>query len=259
MQPGFAMLDIMEMCTAYYVPLNRFKKKDLFDLMAASGLEAGLLRDQPRAEFSALHGKPQAAGGKTRRSRATIECKYPNDVARQTGIVVAGSAGEKVRSAATLFAQAAMLAGLQATQKDDYPITVMTGHSITEINVSPAPIEYTAIDAPDHFVVISTDGLAKSRRRIERLPESCTLLAEETLELPETQARILRLPFARTAKKINRLSIATVALAALLQHSGMFPTAAFADSIAKFQKRDIAAINLRALDAGVALVARTGS
>ena len=66
----------------------------------------------------------------------------------QTGIVIAGSAGQKIRSAAGLFAQAGMFANLNAVQKDDYPITVMTGHSITEITLSPERIDYTAIDSP---------------------------------------------------------------------------------------------------------------
>ncbi len=260
-QPGFAMLDIWNLCTAYYVPRNRFKRRDLFGLIETSGLETGLLFDKPRPEFSAryreTYGAETRPGPKRARiaKRATIEPKYANDVDRQTGIVIAGSAGEKVRSAATLFAQASMLAGLQATQKDDYPITVMTGHSITEINLSPSLIEYTAIEAPDHFVVISNDGLKKSWKRIERLAESCTLYAEETLELPETRARTIRLPFARTAKKIDRLTIATVALAALLQDAGLFPTGAFAEAISNFQKQVVAEVNLRALDAGAGLVA----
>jgi pyruvate/2-oxoacid:ferredoxin oxidoreductase beta subunit/Pyruvate/2-oxoacid:ferredoxin oxidoreductase gamma subunit len=254
-QPGFAMLDIWELCTAYYVPRNRFKKKDLYDLIESCGLELGLLVDKPRGEYSARYREAYETGKKGPRKKREIAPGFTNALTRQSGIVIAGSAGQKIRSSATLFAEAAMFAGLNATQKDDYPITVMTGHSVTELNVGPSPIEYTAIESPDCFVVVSDDGLKKVRQRIGTLPETCTLYAEESLELPETKARVLRLPFVRTARKVNRLSIGVVALAAVLQDTGMFPADAYGKSISTFQKGEIAEVNLRALEAGIGLAA----
>ncbi len=254
-QPGFAMLDIWELCTAYYVPRNRFKKKDLYELIENCGLELGLLVDKPRAEYSARYREAYETGKKAARQRREIEPQFTNALGRRTGIVIAGSAGQKIRSSATLFAEAAIFAGLTATQKDDYPITVMTGHSVTELNVSPTPIEYTAIESPDCFVVVSDEALKKVRQRIGKLPETCTLYAEESLELPETRAKVVRLPFVRTARKIDRLSIGIVALAAVLQDTGMFPTDAYAKAISTFQKGEVAEVNLRALEAGIELVA----
>jgi len=143
-----------------------------------------------------------------------------------------------------------MFASLEATQKDDYPITVMTGHSITEVILSPERIDYTAIDSPDYFVVVSEDGLYKSRERIKKLAGSATLYAEESLDLPATDAKVLRLPFAATAKKINRLSIGIVAMGSMLADSGLFPMDAFDESISTLQKRAVAEVNLQALQAG---------
>ena len=253
-QPGFAMLDIWELCTAYYVPRNRFKKKDLYELIDRCGLELGLLADKPRPEYSARYREAYEARKEGKKARPKILPEFANAVDRQTGVVIAGSAGQKIRSSATQFAQASMFAGLNATQKDDYPITVMTGHSVTELNVSPSAIEYTAIESPDCFVVVSEDGLKKTRQRIERLPESCTLYVEDTLDLPATGARIVRLPFVQTARKVNRLSIGIVALAAVLQDTGMFPVGALAKSISTFQKPEVADVSLKALEAGIGLV-----
>jgi Pyruvate/2-oxoacid:ferredoxin oxidoreductase gamma subunit len=174
-------------------------------------------------------------------------------VKRQTGIVIAGSAGQKIRSAATLFAEGAMFAGLHASQKDDYPITVQTGHSVAEIIVSPETIEYTGIAAPDFFVVLSADGLKRTRARIAKLPETCTLYAEESLELPETRARVRRVPFATVGREVSRLSVATAALATVLVDGGLFSLEAFAKAITTFQKAAIAEINLKAVAAGAAL------
>ena len=96
----------------------------------------------------------------------SIEPCHPHAITEQTGIVLAGSAGQKIRSTATLFAEGSIFAGLNATQKDDYPITVQTGHSVSEIILSPQRIDYTGIDSPDFFVVLSAEGLARVRARI---------------------------------------------------------------------------------------------
>ncbi len=254
-QPGFSMLDIWELCTAYYMPRNELKKKDLVNIMHGSNLQHGLLADRPRAEYGARYREIYVDAATPGTEPRTIEPKFGNKVHGQIGIVVAGSAGQKTRSAAGLLAQAAMYAGLSATQKDDYPVTVMTGHSISEVIVSPQRIDYTAIDTPDYFVVVSKDGLNKSKARIGQLLPTCTLYLEETLELPQTRARVIRLPLQATAKKINRLSLGVVALAAFLRDSDLFPSDALAEAITGFQKADIAATSLRALQAGADLIA----
>ena len=108
---------------------------------------------------------------------------------------------------------------------------------------------------PDYFLVISEDGLKRARARIAALPETCTLYADESLELPETKAKVVRLPWAETAKKIDRLSVAVIALATVLQDAGLFPVEAFKGAISKFQRAKIAEINVKAADAGAGLAA----
>ena len=253
-EPGFAMLDIWEMCTAYYQPRNELKKKDLTDMMSRLNMDHGQIVHAPRPEFGASLRQVWQAAKKDDRPRKIIEPRFDHAVVEQTGIVIAGSAGQKIRSAAATFAQGAMFANLKATQKDDYPITVMTGHSVTEIIISPQTIEYTAIDSPDCFIVISEDGLKKSQARIAGLDDSCTLYVEETLELPQTRARVVRLPFVQTAKKVNRLSLGTIALAAVLADRGLFPIEALETAVSAFQKPAIAEVNLKAIKAGEELL-----
>jgi len=253
-QPGFSMLDIWEMCTAYYLLHNKLKKKDLMDIMDRNNLKYGLVVSNPRPEYGAQYRATYVDTATLERKPHTIETKFSNNVMRQTGIVIAGSAGQKVRSSAKLLAQSSMCAGLSVTQKDDYPITVMTGYSVSEIIVSPERINYTAIDTADYFVLVSVDGLKNTKSRIKKLPSTCTLYVEKSLKLPHTEAKIIRLPLITTAKKINRLSICIMALAALVKDSGIINLDAFAEAITTFQKPATAKISLKALDAGSALI-----
>ncbi len=255
-QPGFAMIDIWELCTAHYTARNKFGKKELFALLDSFGFTLGLQADKPRPEYSLRYREAYEAGKSVLKPRPPIEQKHPNSVGRQMGIIIAGSAGQKIRSAATSFAEGAMFAGLNATQKDDYPITVQTGHSVAEIIISPERIDYTGIDSPDCFILISEDGLKRTRARIEQLPQTCVLYAEESIELPETRARVRRLPFEQIGKQVSRLSVAVAALGTMLEDTGMFPVESFATAVRTFQRAAIAEINLQALDAGAKLASK---
>ncbi|MEW6743944.1 MAG: thiamine pyrophosphate-dependent enzyme [Planctomycetota bacterium] len=256
-QPGFAMVDVVELCMAYYAKRNEMHKAELLKLLAELDFKLGCIVDEPRPEYSTSYREAYEAGKSVVKSREKIKPSFTANVRRQTGVILAGSAGQKIRSSATLLAEGAIASGLYATQKDDYPITVMTGHSVAEIIVSPEPIDYTGIDTPDYLVALSQDGVKRTAARIKKAAETCTVYADEALELPETRARVVRLPFAKTAAAHDRLSVGIVALGAMLQETGMFPNEAMASIISSSQKPTMAEVNLRALASGAALLRRS--
>jgi pyruvate/2-oxoacid:ferredoxin oxidoreductase beta subunit/Pyruvate/2-oxoacid:ferredoxin oxidoreductase gamma subunit len=252
-QPGFAMVEIWELCTAYYMPRNELRKKELIDLLNHYGFRSGLLADNPRSEYSVKYREAYEKGKSVIKRRPPIAAGHSHSVNKQTGILVAGSAGQKIKSTATMYAEGAMFAGLNATQKDDYPITVQTGHSLAEIILSPDRIDYTGIEIPDYLLVISEDGLKKSRALIEQLPEATVVYADASLDLPDTKALVRRFKWIRSGGDIGKLSVATAALAAMLEDTGLYPVEAFADAIRRSQSPSIAATNLQAMEAGARL------
>ena len=249
-QPGFAMLDIWELCTAYYSPRNKLTRKNLFQLMEQNDSKPGMITNKPRPEFSEQFQEKSKNIKQDAKTKPLIKTEYNHSVNKKTEIIIAGSAGQKIRSATTLFAMASMYCGLEVTQKDDYPITVMTGHSLSEVILSPESILYSAIESPEYFVLVSEDGLKATRDRIKNLPASCTLLVDDSVELPETRASVFRFPFLQTAKKINRFSVGTIALTVLVKFSRMFTLDALETAISAHQPPEIAEISLKALQAG---------
>jgi 2-oxoglutarate/2-oxoacid ferredoxin oxidoreductase subunit beta len=255
--PGFSILEVWELCTAYYAPRNKLTKKGLFSLMDDLTVKRGLIANRPRPEYrEQLREIDKSNRASTGSHEHVIEIAFDHRVEKQVGIVIAGSAGQKIRSAATLFAQASMLSGLNATQKDDYPITVQTGHSISEMIVGPERIDYTAIDSPDYFLLLSEDGLRSTLDRLQRLSEDCTVYAEESIDLPAIKARICRLPLRSTSNRIGKLSISTVALAAFLNDSRLFPIEAFLSAVEQFQEKNLRESALQAIHVGVQLTAK---
>ena len=101
---------------------------------------------------------------------------------------------------------------------------------------------------------IVASGLKRVRAQIEKLPEACILYIDDNLDLPKTKAKVKKLPFSKIGREVNKLSVATGALATVLTDSGMFPVEAFAAAIQRGQKAKIAETNLKAVSKGAELI-----
>ncbi|NQU88746.1 MAG: 2-oxoacid:acceptor oxidoreductase family protein, partial [Mariniphaga sp.] len=94
---------------------------------------------------------------------------------------IAGSAGSGAQLAANILAVAGMTAGLNATKKGEYPITVGTGFSVAEVILSREDINYSGIESPDVIIIISEDGLNKIKDKIN---DETFLVVDEKLGIP---------------------------------------------------------------------------
>jgi 2-oxoglutarate/2-oxoacid ferredoxin oxidoreductase subunit beta len=180
--PGFAVVEILELCTGFGVPLNRLDGKAL-RAMAEGRLGVRVRRTDRQPYHTVYRERFPAATPAPAPAAATPPRTYGHGLARPFAVVVAGSAGERVQTAGAALAQAGVLSGLHAIQKNDYPVTVGSGFSLSEVTLSPDPILYTGIDAPDAVVIASADGWreVKGRGDLERLAPGGLVIADESL------------------------------------------------------------------------------
>lgn len=225
---GFALVEILELCTGYGVPLNRMDGKTLRTLAEAEGRQLGLrVRRTDRRPFHELYREefpvrpPEGETGGPEEGSAS----FPHRLDHPMGIVVAGSAGERVQTAAAVLAHAAILSDLFCTQKNDYPVTVGSGFSLSEVKLSPETIRSTGIERPDAIVLTSEDGLREVRGRgdLERLAPDGVVLAEETLARALPGERVLPLPLRRI---LSPKMAALGGVAALMGRTGVLERAA---------------------------------
>ena len=253
---GFSAVDIWEYCTAYYVPRNELNKEKMMKLLETYGFKTGIVHKVERKEFIESYHEIYLNQPTKQFKQISLDTEFENNLTQKTGIIIAGAAGQKVKSSATVFGSSAILAGLYATQKDDYPITIMTGHSVSEIILDKKEINYTGIDNPDYLIVIAPEGLAKVKKIIQNMPETSTIFVDDQLLslLPNTNAKIESYPFKKAANAIDRFSITILSLATFLARTNLFPIEAFKKAVTLTQKKAIAEINLKAVEAGVKLV-----
>lgn len=254
--PDFALVDLWELCVAYYVSTNKLPPTGLVELSKRLDMPFGILQDlQPQATAppadSAKAGTANAAEDSADTSPAP-----PLRWAQRTEICIAGSAGQHIRSAAGVIGEIAVAGGLFAAQQDDFPITVRKGHSISNLIVSSEPILYAALDHPDVLIILSDDGL-KRLGRLDRLSASCLVLADDTLALPPTPATVRRIP----AEKFSRGAGKAAAALAVLAHALALTGRVAPDGLLTTGRAALAGkyrdANLRAIEFGLAFAAPT--
>jgi 2-oxoglutarate/2-oxoacid ferredoxin oxidoreductase subunit beta len=249
--PGFALLDIWELCTAYYVPGNDFSRSALMQTMQGLNFPSGVLQKLDNPEYAHAY-REQSRKVETQNLASLqprlFEKKFDSALTKTMRVILAGAAGGKVRSTASALAVGGMLSGLWATQRDDYPVSVMTGYSISELILSRDEIMYMGIDKPDILAVLTPEGLSQVPRQLRAMDESQTVyVVPELAEHVQTRARKIVFRFENSVPSKKSLAVTTTA--AIVRHANLYPLAAFREAISEGQRAEIAQENLKAVDA----------
>lgn len=247
---GFSLVDIWELCTAYYVPNNRFSKSLLENTLSTLNFRVGIVHQSTRPEYSQAYRQSVAnEAGKIAMPAQPIQTKCQSELEKRIGIVIAGAAGRKINSAATLFCRGAVLSGLWATQRNDYPVTVKSGHSIAEVILAPQEIGYTGISRPELMLLLFKEGLPVVRAQLAEMTEADTLIVNCDLLPIQTKAKILSLDFKQTGRWAGKKEYwAMIALARVLNKIQIYPLEAFKEAVSA--RSEFAEDNLAAIEAG---------
>jgi pyruvate/2-oxoacid:ferredoxin oxidoreductase beta subunit len=227
--PGFSVVEVLELCTAYGVRWNAVTGKALREIALGHGWEFGVLRRSERPSFSEAwrmkHPSVAQVSSSMSPDADPVEPIPPPQLDREVGIVVAGSAGEHAQSAAGFLARAAIRSGLRATQKNDNPVTQGAGFSLSEVLLSPRSIGFTAIERPFAILVASADGARELSRggHLERCLPETVLIVDDSVDFPAVPGAKRFLPLRRLAGASNA---ALAAVFALVEQSGILPVSA---------------------------------
>ncbi len=246
--PGFALLDVWDLCTAYFVPMNKLGRKGMDTTMAELGLEAGVLYERNVAEYAETY-REAASGLGARREPVTISIDFDSELRAPMSIVAAGSAGTKVRSAVRLVGLAAIRSGLWATQRDDFPVTVKAGHSISQLVLSPEKIPPVGVAVPDVLALISEDGLKEVGGMLEAMGPDQLVVTLPEFGSVETDARVEVIDSKSWDRRVPKVQFGLLLLSVAIVRTGMFPVEALrAAATGPFETE-----NLNAIEAGMGL------
>jgi len=194
---GFSIVEVLELCTEHGTKRNDLKGNMLLKLAEDEGHETGVIKNSPvRPEFSIKYKKDVQSHAGEIKSSAFFNPESNHNLKKPNGLIIAGSAGERVQSSAGMLAQAAAMAGLTVTQKNDNPVTQGSGFSLSEVIISPEEIGYTGVAVADYVIVVSENGLKEIAAQgvYNRIDEKTIFIIDESLILPDTGLNIISLP-----------------------------------------------------------------
>lgn len=249
--PGFALVDIWELCTAYFLPRNKLKPAMLDEHARLLSMPMGLLRENGRP-VTMPPAHPTQPPGPTAAPRQTdAQVAFPWTGRRE--LWIAGSAGQRIRSAAGLVGELATAGGQHASQLDDFPITVRKGHSVSYLIVSDKPIRYLGCDHPELVILLSEDGI-KRLGRLSDLTPTCTVVADASLTVEGPTGNIWRFDFRAIQKEVGAESAAWTVLAYAIVRAGWIDAPALRAAATATFRGAYREKNLAALEAAIIML-----
>jgi pyruvate/2-oxoacid:ferredoxin oxidoreductase beta subunit len=220
-RPGFSLVEVMEICTSYGVKSNPEMK--LSKVVESAGLATTVLADQAATAYvtNLREGLPSLLSASN-----VIPSQAETFLTSELRIMFCGSAGEGVQAAAEMLAVAGIRAGLQATKKGSYPVTVGVGFSASEVILSSNEINYTGTVTPDCMIITSQEGLDYGRKAAGRM-KTGKIFLDEGLQAPATGAEIVRFPF---RGKVSGRNASFMGMFYFLNATGVFPMQVLLDT-----------------------------
>src|SRR3989304_3104398 len=96
--PGFALVEIAELCTVYGTRLNKLSGKRLKETVERQNYKTGtLLYRKDRKEFG-LFCKERCPRAEVSPAEDFLPLRFRHDLTKRVGLIISGTAGERVQS-----------------------------------------------------------------------------------------------------------------------------------------------------------------
>ncbi len=210
---GFSLIDIHGVCPGRYSRRNPLSPGDIAASLEALPPVEELARGKQRREYGS-HYRELAATQATIEAPAAVEPLYSPRFSGRKEILFLGKAGQRVVTAGEILGLAGIAGGLHASQKNDYPITVLRGHSVSELVLSDAPVEYTGIEQPDIAIVLAPEGVARRKSQLETLKSDALVIQEQSVSVPNGPGRRMTLDFKGQGIRSRDWALASLAVLA---------------------------------------------
>lgn len=194
---GFSIVEVLELCTEHGTKRNDLKGNMLLKMAEEEGHKIGVIKNSPvRPEFSKKYETDVNSHKGEIKPLKYINPKFVHNLKKPNGIIISGSAGERVQSTAAMLAEAALICGLEVTQKNDNPVTQGSGFSLSEVIISPDEINYTGVASADYVIAVSENGLREIKNQdiFDRINDKTIFIVDDSLIIEKKSINAISLP-----------------------------------------------------------------
>ncbi|HEY9115928.1 MAG TPA: thiamine pyrophosphate-dependent enzyme, partial [Bacteroidales bacterium] len=218
---GFSMVEIMELCPSYGMKANPGMK--LSKIVEQAELDIKVFTDVQKKIFEL---KRSSEKDSLLKENEKVKISFQHSLSKPLSIMIYGSAGGGVQSAAELLVAAGVKSGLQVSKKGSYPVTVGIGFSAAEVILSPGEIHYTGSPNPDHAIVLTEDGYIYAKALISKL-QSGKVWVDSGVSIEKTGAEIEKFNF---IERLGQRNAAIFSVFYLLSKTQIFPIEALIEA-----------------------------
>jgi pyruvate/2-oxoacid:ferredoxin oxidoreductase beta subunit/Pyruvate/2-oxoacid:ferredoxin oxidoreductase gamma subunit len=214
---GFSLLDIRGICTGRYTRRNKITPKSIaLELNCLPSLKP-FIQNKSRQEYGRAYRDAAAKLNPVLPPKSVVPIHIAPCNSRKE-ILILGAAGQRIITAGELLCLAGTTAGLHATQKNDYPITIMEGHSISEVILSKKSIGFTGINRPSIVVAVGQEGVERRKKIFNCLSKNSQVVAAAGVDLPTCEAMMESVDFKTLKIKSSDWALAALAWLAASNH-----------------------------------------
>lgn len=219
---GFSVMDIWGICPGRYTRRNKLTPSAIEESLGALQPMDGIVEANRREEYGG-HYRRLAALEKKPSPPTVMKAQFDAPSRTREEVVLMGSAGQRILTAGEILCMAAMSAGLRASQKNEYNITVLRGPSVSELILSPEDILYTGIERPTVMLAIAEEGVARRKALFPILDENALVLREAGVEIPPSAARAHTVDLKAQGIRSTDYAMASLAVLAKLERAISLP------------------------------------
>ena len=212
---GFSLVETLGMCTGRYTKRNKLNIAAIDAMIEEKPTKTGLVEKNQRSEYGERY-RAIAAEKNVYPEAVTVEQQVTLENPKREEIVILGSAGMRIVTAGDIVCFAGMVAGLNASMKNDYNITVLRGQSVSELILSPDPIGYAGLEAPSIVLALSDEGVQRRKKIFAKLGTETLVIREASVEIPETKAEVMTVDYKAMKIKRHDWALASLGLLAKL-------------------------------------------
>lgn len=210
---GFAVLDIWGLCPGRYLKRNKWTLQQMKKEMDSRAGYGGVIADNERPEYAGNYFR-QAKAQKGASGPLSVETQFKPVFIGRREVLLLGAAGQRINTAGEILCLAALSSGLHATQKNDYPITVLRGHSISELVLSSQSVDYTGISDPGIVLALASEGVDRRKDLFEKFGHGVMVIKAKDLDIPSTAAKVIEIDFKAHSIKYSNRALAALAVLA---------------------------------------------
>ena len=209
---GFSLVDMWGVCPGRYTKRNKLTPKSIDESLNNLPKVQGPVEKNARKEYG-KHYREIASRLEPALMPAKINAVFDAPDANRQEVVILGRAGQRIVTAGEILCLSGITAGLHATMKNDYPITVLRGHSVSELVMSKEAVGFTGIDNPGVIMALADEGVARRKKMVAELTSTTLVIKAKEVDFPDTNARVIEVDF--KAQKIKSPDRALASLAVM--------------------------------------------